>query len=94
MTTLRIEHAISDFTVWQEAFGRFAAAREQAGVHAARVARSVDDERYVFIDLDFADADHAEAFLGFLRANVWSSPATSPALAGDIRTSVLEPAEV
>lgn len=89
MTTLRIEHAISDFTLWKEAFGRFAAAREQAGVHAARVARAVDDERCVFIDLDFADADHAQAFLGFLRANVWSSRESSPALAGDVRTALL-----
>lgn len=94
MTTLRIEHAITDFTVWRNAFERFAAAREQAGVLAARVARPVDDERYVVVDLDFDDTDHAEAFLGFLRGNVWSSRESSPALAGDVRTALLEPAEL
>lgn len=92
MTTLHIEHAISDFTFWRDAFARFADARAQAGVRAARVARPVDDAQYVVIDLDFEDADRAQAFLGFLRADVWSSSAASPALAGDVRAAVLEPA--
>jgi hypothetical protein len=32
MTTLRIEHAISDFSTWKAAFDRFAGAWAQAGV--------------------------------------------------------------
>lgn len=32
MATLRIEHSISDFSVWKGAFDRFAAIRDQAGV--------------------------------------------------------------
>lgn len=92
MSTLHIEHAISDFAVWQGAFARFAGARAQAGVRAERVARPVDDPRYVVVDLDFDDAGAATAFLGFLRAAVWSSREASPALRGDVRAAVLEPA--
>lgn len=92
MTTLHIEHAISDFTVWKGAFARFAAARAQAGVRAERVARPVDDQEYVVVDLDFDDPAAASAFLAFLRSAVWSSREASPALAGDVRAAVLEPA--
>ena len=59
---------------------------------SARVAQPVDDAHYIVVDLDFADAEQATAFLGFLRANVWSTPERSPALAGAITTRILEPA--
>jgi hypothetical protein len=93
MTTLHIEHPISDFALWRTAFDRMAEARQGAGVTAYRVAQPVTDPHYVVIDLDFADADSAERFLGFLRSTVWSSPDRAPALAGDIRATVLEPAD-
>lgn len=92
MTTLHIEHAISDLSLWREAFSRFAAARRDAGVQAERVTQPLDDPHYVVIDLDFTSAPAAEAFLRFLRAQVWSSPQASPALAGEVRALVLEPA--
>ncbi|HEY7989000.1 MAG TPA: hypothetical protein VIE19_07270 [Lapillicoccus sp.] len=92
MTTLHIEHPIHDFAMWKAAFDGLADVRERAGVLSARVARPVDDERYIVVDLDFADAERATAFLGFLRANVWSTPERSPALAGAIATQILEPA--
>lgn len=92
MTTLHIEHEISDFRVWEGAFARFAGARAQAGVRAERVLRPVDNERYVVVDLDFDDAGAAAAFLTFLRSAVWSSREASPALAGEVRATVLEPA--
>lgn len=92
MTTLHIEHAISDFALWREAFGRFAEARERAGVTAQRVAQPVDDDAYVVIDLDFDRAEQAQAFLDFLRANVWASRDSSPALAGEVQARLLEPA--
>lgn len=94
MTTLHIEHAISDFSLWREAFSRFAAARRGAGVQAERVTQPLDDPQYIVIDLDFACASEAEAFLRFLRAQVWSSPQASPALAGEVRARVLEPVAV
>lgn len=94
MTTLHIEHAISDLSLWRGAFSRFAAARRAAGVQAERVTQPLDDSQYVVIDLDFACTSEAEAFLRFLRAHVWSSPQASPALAGEVRARVLEPVAV
>jgi hypothetical protein len=92
MTTLHIEHAIHDFTMWRNAFDRMADARERGGVLAARVAQPVDDPHYVVVDLDFADVERATAFLAFLQTSVWSTPERSPALAGAITTRLLEPA--
>ena len=92
MTTLHIEHAISDFDQWCTAFQRFADARTQAGVKAHRVQRPVDDPHYVVIDLDFDTADDAKRFLGFLQTRVWSSPQNAPALVGAPRTKILQTA--
>jgi hypothetical protein len=93
MTTLHIEHAVTDFDTWNAAFSRFAEARQQAGVRQQRVRRPVGDPHYVVIDLDFDSADGAAAFLSFLRANVWTSSANSPALIGTPQTAILELAE-
>lgn len=89
MHTLRIEHPISDYTVWRRAFDGVAGARTEAGVRTHRVHRPADDDHYVLIDLDFDTPEAATAFLGFLRSRIWSSPANSPALAGDPITRVL-----
>jgi hypothetical protein len=94
MATLHIEHPITDFEMWAQAFEGFGEARRQAGVRSHRVQRPVDDDRYVVIDLDFDDVASAESFLGFLKANVWSNPGSSPALAGDPQTRVLELAHI
>jgi hypothetical protein len=82
MSTLHIEHAISDYPTWRSAFDRFESARENAGVLGHRIRRPVDDDRYVVIDLDFEDASAAKTFLAFLRQNVWAVPGNSPALIG------------
>ena len=91
MPTLHIEHPITDFATWRAAFDRFAEQRRAAGVTDHRVSRPVDDQKYVVIDLDFATTDQAAAFLGFLRTQVWGSPQNAPALAGEPRTTILEP---
>ncbi len=91
MATLHIEHAITDFAVWHQAFERFADARARAGVRGHRLQQPVDDPRYIVVDLDFDTAEQAQAFLGFLRATVWSTPANAPALAGSPEAKVLEP---
>ena len=51
-----------------------------------------DDSLYVVIDLDFDGVEAASRFLGFLEANVWSSAAKSPALAGKPQTMILRSA--
>ena len=90
MATLHIEHRISDFEVWQQAFNRFAGHRQQAGVRSHQVRRPVDDPQYVVIDLDFDTVEQAERYREFLLVNVWSSSASSPALVGSPETKVLE----
>jgi hypothetical protein len=90
MTTLHIEHPISDYPTWRAAFDAFEPARTAAGVTAHRIQRPVDDPNYLVIDLEFESADRAGAFRQFLETNVWSSPNASPALAGKPRTLILD----
>jgi hypothetical protein len=92
MNTLHIEHAITDFTVWKAAFDRFAQTRAAAGVRRHRVAQPVDDDHYVLIDLDFATADEARRFLGFLTTSVWHT-GNAPALVGQPQTRILRLAD-
>lgn len=89
MNTLHIEHAVTDFPTWHDAFDKFASARTNAGVRAARIQRPLDDDAYVLVELDFDDHASAAAFLGFLREAVWAVPTNSPALAGDPQTRIL-----
>ena len=93
MTTLRIEHAISDYPTWKAAFDRFAAARTRAGVHHCRIFRPVDDPTYVMLDLDFEEEAAAEAFLAFLQRDVWGSAQASPGLVGAPQARILDAVE-
>ena len=90
MTTLRIEHAISDFQIWKTAFDRFAEARAHAGVRSFAIRQPVDDPQYLMLDLEFDQTGQAEAFADFLKQHVWSSPEASPGLAGKPQTRVLD----
>ena len=90
MTTLHIEHPITDFDVWKEAFDHFADFRRQSGVLAQRVQRPIDDDKYVTVDLDFDNADGARRFLAFLQSKVWALPEVSPGLDGTPVTRILE----
>jgi hypothetical protein len=90
MFTLSIEHAISDFPTWKEAFDRFAEAREKAGVLSHRVCRPLDDPGYLVIELDFDAQENADAFRQFLHDVVWANRDGSPALVGTPQTRILE----
>jgi hypothetical protein len=92
MTTLHIEHPITDLNVWLTAFDRFAEARANAGVRAQRVLHPVDDPNYIFVDLDFTTTEEAQRFLAFLKKMVWSSTENAPALAGTPQTKLLQKA--
>jgi hypothetical protein len=83
VTTLHIEHPITSLPIWLGAFDTFADARRAAGVLAHRVHQPVGDERYVLVQLDFAEPGQAQRFEAFLRAQVWGRPEASPGLAGD-----------
>lgn len=93
MATLRIEHAISDFTTWKGAFDRFASIRQRAGVRRHRIFQPVDDPAYVMLHLDFDEVSAAEAFLAILRRDVWGSSDASPALVGSPQARIIETVE-
>jgi hypothetical protein len=90
MVTLRIEHAITDFDTWKQAFDRFAGMRRDGGVLAHRVHQPPDDDHYVHIELDFDTGPEAAKFLDVLTAKVWSAPNNAPALVGTPRTRILD----
>ena len=92
MSTLHIEHPISDLTTWKAAFDRFTPVRQQSGVRSHRIQRPVNDPRYIVLDLDFDSPAEAAAFLEFCNKSVVFSGELS-ALAGDPRTAILEPVE-
>lgn len=91
MFTLIIEHPISDFPTWKQAFDRFADARENAGVVSHRIRRLVDDRHYLVIELEFDAKERASVFRQFLHNVVWTNQEASPALAGEPQTRILEP---
>ena len=93
MTTLHIEHPITDFTTWKAAFDRVAPIREQSGVLHHRVQQPVGEPHYVVVDLDFGTTAEADAFLTFLQTKIWSTSENSPALAGTPQTKILESVE-
>lgn len=94
MPTLLIEHAVNDFETWRTAFGRFADRRKQGGVLRERIVQPVDDPRYVIIDLEFASLEEARRFKMFLETQVWSTPASSPALVGTPQARIVDTAPV
>jgi hypothetical protein len=94
MHVLQIEHSIRDFDTWKAAFDRFSDKRWQSGVRRYQVLRPTDDPNYVIIELEFDSPSEAEAFLGWLRRDVWSSREAAPALIGSPQTRIVEAVEV
>jgi len=90
MVTLRIEHAIHDYESWQRAFDSFTDARAKAGVRRYTIRQPADDQKFLTLDLEFDSAVQAQAFAAFLHSRVWSSPDSSPALAGRPQTQILD----
>jgi hypothetical protein len=89
MATLHIEHPISDLQTLLGAFNKFEEARKKAGVRSQRVHQPVDDDRYIYVALDFDSVEAAAAFKSFLERTVWASAEASPALAGTPKARVL-----
>src|ERR1039457_21966 len=90
MTTLRIEHAITDYQLWKKAFDGFAEARANAGVRSVAVRLPVDDPKYLVLTRDSARADVARPFADFLARQVWSPPVPPPGRAGPPQTRILD----
>ena len=89
MATLHIEHPISDLQTWLGAFNRFEVAREKAGVRSHRVHQPVDDDKYIYVTLDFDSVEQAASFKSFLEETVWASAEASPGLAGTPKARIL-----
>ena len=58
-----------------------------------RVLRPIDDPNYALIDLEFDEAEPAEAYLAALRRQFYSSQDASPAVGGGPQTRIVEVAE-
>src|SRR3954454_12469541 len=94
MTTLRLEHAITDFATWKGAFDADPVDRPGNGVRAHRIHRPVDDPAYVLVDLDFDSVDAARAFEDALR-RLWAARTATPALDdARPRVTIVETVEV
>jgi hypothetical protein len=89
LATLHIEHPITDLETWLGAFRRFDEARKKAGVRAQRVLQPVDDDKYIYVALDFDSVVQAAAFKQFLETKVWASAEASPALGGSPTARIL-----
>jgi hypothetical protein len=94
MTSLHIEHPITNLATWMTAFTAITEIRRQGGVTAERVRHPVGDETFVVVDLEFDTTEHAHAFLQFLETQIWAVPANAPALAGAPEARVLEQVEL
>jgi len=92
MPTLRIEHQISDYDTWKNAFDRDPVQRKQSGVRRYAIHQPVDDAHYIMVDLEFEDAAAAEALLSRLQ-EMWDSGAAAPALAGAPQTRIIDTLE-
>lgn len=71
MYWLRIEHPISDYGGWKQAFDGDPVGRKQLEVRRCQILRLVENPNYVMIDLEFDIASEAEALLAAMRV-VWS----------------------
>lgn len=89
MPTLHIEHPITDLGTWLGAFNGFSEGRTKAGVIAQRVHQPTDDDKYIYVELDFDTVEAATSFKGFLESVVWASPEASPGLGGTPRARIL-----
>jgi hypothetical protein len=87
-TTLHIQVQINDLSAFKVGFADHAETRRNAGVRAESVRHAIGDDSRVVIDLDFGSPAEAEAFLGYLRENVWKD---QPVLAGPPKATLLEP---
>ena len=76
MPTLRIEHSVPDYEGWKRAFDGDPADRKGHGVRRYQVSRSVVDQNFVMIDLEFDTQPEAEALLDAMRV-VWAGPGRS-----------------
>ncbi len=92
MPILQIEHSISDYDVWKNAFDADPVRREESGVRRYRIFRPLDDPAYIKLDLEFDSSREAEAFRAALQG-LWGSGRAAPALVGSPQARIVEEVE-
>ncbi|MBA3764543.1 MAG: hypothetical protein H0X05_03435 [Actinobacteria bacterium] len=90
MTVLRMEHRVTDYQAWKEAFDSDPLDREGSGVRGYRILRATDDASYVMVDLEFDAPDEAEALLASIRP-LWER--VQGTLISDPQARIVEPVE-
>jgi hypothetical protein len=73
MITLQIEHEVRDFATWKEAFDSDPLDRSASGVRSFRIARPLDQEDYVMLEMDFDTQEAAVDFLARLQNDTWKT---------------------
>jgi hypothetical protein len=81
-STLHIEHPVRDFDAWKSTFDGFHDFRVEHGVRSYQLARAVEPDPRVAIDLVFDDADAASTFHRLLVERVWPRQQAKDLLAG------------
>ena len=61
MKTLRIEHRVSSFDGWRNAFDSDPINRKQSGVIKYRIYRPAENVNFVMIELDFENLEQAQS---------------------------------
>lgn len=89
---VHIEHPVHDLEGWRAAFDSDPIGRARMGVRRYRVACSIDDPRWVTIELELDDLSSAEAMVEALH-RLWGTPRAQAAMAGTPVVSLLESLE-
>lgn len=89
MTTVHIEHPISDFATWKAAFDRAAPMRSAQRVRAFEIYRPTDDPAYIVVRLELDNLADARAFIERLE-ELWRNRDATPALRGNPQVRILE----
>lgn len=89
MSTLHIEHPISDYVTWKAAFDRAAPLRTKGQVRAYEIHQPIDDPAYVIVRLEFDEDNAAREFLATLEP-LWKNAEAPPALRGVPRARILD----
>ena len=92
MTTVHIEHPISDFATWKGAFDGAAPIRSEHRVRAFEIFRPADDSAYVIVRVELDNVEDANAFIARLQ-QLWETREATPALRGRPQVRILERVE-
>jgi hypothetical protein len=62
MTCVIVQHSVADFDIWETAYKKDIARREESGIHEKLVLRGEDDPNYVTVVFELSDVKKAQDF--------------------------------